>query len=617
MRVPTNYFFWLFTALSVLASLSPPSRAAAAALPDDPAAGVAAVGVPDENVPYGVAASWLLGHRLLAEGRTADALPLLHQAYRAQPEAAAIALDFQAALAAEGYVRDALTIMDKLVADHPDSASFRLRRSSLLARSGSEGDALAELRSLRADGADSPSLLVAEATLLVQGDKADRALDLLRGGIARFPEAAADLYLEMAGILQRGDRAADLADLMGEATMAAPERASLWMVRLRALAASGRWDEAAAVARDADRRFGDRGGSFGEPNDHPGAEDGLPADSFIVELADLHARGQRVDQAIALLLPLSESGELGLEPTLWLGRMLLGTGRKADGLALADRAVAAWPDAARARYLKGRVAELGEDWHEALLWYRRAAEAGPDDAEIRLACIRALLVAREKQPAVAAATALAERKRELGEHCTAAAALVPEQDTGGQMILAYGFRAAGDLMRAAERFAQAATDEQLRLGALIQKSLCHDDLGQEVEAREDLERLRREFPDNAEVANTLGYYLAEKGVDLERAEAMIRQALVADPGNGAYLDSLGWVLYRRGSFEGALDHLVQAVNVLPEDPVILEHLGMVLKASGRRQEALDMLRRALSFGGDRGRLDAVIAELEAAGTVQR
>lgn len=620
MRVPLIPAAWILALLAGAALPPATAPAGAAALPDDPAEGAAAVGVPDENVPYGVAASWLLGHRLLAEGRTADALPLLHQAYRAQPEATAIALDFQSALAAEGYVRDALVVIDKLVADHPDSTSFRLRRSALLARSGDNADALAELRRLREDGADAPSLLVAEAALLDQDGKTDRAMDLLRGGLARFPADAADLYLEMAGILQRADRSQDLADLMLEATAAAPERAALWLVRLRALAAAGHWDEAAAVAREADRRFAGAGAAepgadgTGEPGDSP---TGLPADSFTVELADLHARAQRVDQAIALLLPLSRSGELGLDPSLWLGRMLLGTGRAADGAALAERVLAAWPHDARALHLRGRVAELAEDWPEALRWYRQAVSADPDNGEARLACIRALLVAREKLPAAEAAASLAARKREIGEHCTAAAALVPERDTGGQMILGYGFRAAGDLMRAAERFAQAATDEDLRLGALIQKSLCHDELGQDVEAREDLERLRREFPDNAEVANSLGYFLAEKGVDLVRAEAMIRQALAADPGNGAYLDSLGWVLYRQGRFEGALDHLIQAVNVLPEDPVILEHLGMVLKASGRGQEAHDMLRRALSFGGDRQRLEATLAELEKAGAVRR
>ncbi|MBK7188257.1 MAG: tetratricopeptide repeat protein [bacterium] len=605
--------------LAVFGLALSPRPSSAAALPDDPAGGAAAVAVPDENVPYGVAASWLLGHRLLAEGRTADALPLLHQAYRSQPEATAIALDFQAALAAEGYLRDALTVMDKLVLDFPDSTSFRLRRSSLLARSGNDAGALADLRQLRAQGDESLALLVAEAALLDEGGKTDRALELLREGVARSPEAAGDLYLEMAGILQRRSRTAELAPLMAEAIAVAPDRPALWLVRLRALAAEGHDTEAAAAAREADLRFGTGAATpgFGDGESAVDTGEDLPADSFVVELADFYARQQKVDKAIALLLPMSERGELQLNPSLWLGRMLLGTGQEAAGSALVERMLARWPEAARAWFLKGKVAENGEDWNAALRWYRKAVELGPDDGEVRLACIRALLVAREKQPAGAAEAALAERRRELMDHCVAAAALIQEQDTGGHMILGYGFRAAGDLMRAAENFGLAAADEELRLGALIQKSLCHDDLGEDTEAREDLERLRREFPDNAEVANTLGYFLAEKALDLDRAEQMVRQALAADPGNGAYLDSLGWVLYRQGRFEGALDYLIQAVNVLPEDPVILEHLGMVLKASGQRDQAVDVLRRALSFGGDAERLKGVLRELEPAAAGKR
>jgi tetratricopeptide (TPR) repeat protein len=292
--------------------------------------------------------------------------------------------------------------------------------------------------------------------------------------------------------------------------------------------------------------------------------------------------------------------------------MLLGTDRLDEGAALVERVLARWPDAARGWFLKGKMAEASGDWEDALTQYRRAVDLGPDDGEIRLSLIRAMLVAREKEPTGRdAAAVLAERRRELADHCMNAAALVPEQDSGGRMILGYGFRAAGDLMRAAENFEMAALDEDLRLGALIQKSLCHDELGQDDEARDDLERLRREFPDDAEVANSLGYYLAEKAVDLDRAEKLVRQALAADPGNGAYLDSLGWVLYRQGRFEGALDTLIQAVNVLPEDPVILEHLGMTLKAGGQPTEALDVLRRALGLGADAERVHAVIREIEA------
>lgn len=599
-----------------------PSLSTAAVAPDDPAAGAATVLIPDENVPYGVAASWLLGHQLLAEGRTADALPLLHQAYRAQPDVMSIALDFQAALAIEGYARDAVTVMDKLVLDYPDSTSFRLRRSELLARSGNEDGAMADLRELRQQGDDSPAVVAAEARLLDAAGKSDHALVLLRDGVARFPDAAGDLYLEMAGILQRQDRIAEMAPLMAEAIAASPDRPALWLVHLRALAAAGLDNEAAAVAVEADRRFAtgirSDGPGAGESDSRAPASEGLPADSFVVELADHYARQQRVDKAIALLQPLSERGELPLSPSLWLGRMLLGTGKQAAGAALVERVLARWPDAARGWFLKGKVAEAGSDWETALGLYRRAVELGPDDGEIRLSCIRAMLVAGETKLADRdAGAALAERRRELAQHCMHAAGLVPEQDSGGRMILGYGFRAAGDLTRAAENFAKAALDDDLRLAALIQKSLCHDDLGEDAEARDDLERLQAEFPDNAEVANTLGYYLAEKAVDLDRAETLVRQALAKDPGNGAYLDSLGWILYRQGRYEGALNTLIQAVNVLPEDPVILEHLGMALKAGGQPAEALDVLRRALGFGADTDRVQAVVRELEAGGTAGR
>lgn len=607
----------LLLALCGLALLTLP--AAAAVLPEDPATATASVGEPDEDVPYGIAASWLLGHRLLEEGRPADALPLLHQAYRAQPGVTAIALDFQAALTAEGYVRDALTVMDQLVLDNPDSTSFRLRRSALLARSGKRDDAMADLKQLRAKGDNSLGLLLAEAALLDAGGQSDRALDELREGLARFPEAAGDLYLEMAGILQRRDRNADLVPLSAEAVAAEPDRPALWLVRIRALAVAGHDDEALAAALEADKRFGTGGaGTPGEDQVEGGGAEDQQGDSFVVELADLHARSQHVDKAIALLEPLSEHGELALNPSLWLGRMLLGTGHLDEGAALVARVLARWPEAARGWFLKGRVAELKEDWPTALTHYRKAVELEPNDGELRLACVRALLIVRDKTPPGGDATALlAERKRELSYNCGAAAALVPSEDAGGRMILGYGFRAAGDLTRAAENFALAAADKDLHLNALLQKSLCHDEAGQDAEARDDLEQLRREYPDNAEVANSLGYYLAEKAVDLDRAEKMIRQALVADTGNGAYLDSLGWVLYRQGRFEDALDALIQAVNVLPEDPVILEHLGMALKAAGKPVEAAEALRRALGFGGDAKRLQTALKDLEARAAPKR
>ena len=75
---------------------------------------------------------------------------------------------------------------------------------------------------------------------------------------------------------------------------------------------------------------------------------------------------------------------------------------------------------------------------------------------------------------------------------------------------------------------------------------------------------------------------------------------------------MGWVMYRNGRYEESFDYLIQAVNVLPDDPVILEHLGVVLMNLEQNAEALDVLERALNLGGDPERIGALITTVKSA-----
>jgi tetratricopeptide (TPR) repeat protein len=91
----------------------------------------------------------------------------------------------------------------------------------------------------------------------------------------------------------------------------------------------------------------------------------------------------------------------------------------------------------------------------------------------------------------------------------------------------------------------------------------------------ELEILLKKDPDDAGVNNDLGYLYADQGKNLEQAEAMIRKAVEADPTNFAYLDSLGWVLFKRGKIKEALSPLEKAA-MDPRggsDPTIQDHLG--------------------------------------------
>jgi len=91
------------------------------------------------------------------------------------------------------------------------------------------------------------------------------------------------------------------------------------------------------------------------------------------------------------------------------------------------------------------------------------------------------------------------------------------------------------------------------------------------------------------ISNDLGYTWADAGVKLDLAEQMIRFALGERPREPAYLDSFGWLLYKKGQFDCAREYLLRATR-LPDgdDPTIYEHLGDAAWRCGRR----DLARRS-------------------------
>jgi tetratricopeptide (TPR) repeat protein len=109
-------------------------------------------------------------------------------------------------------------------------------------------------------------------------------------------------------------------------------------------------------------------------------------------------------------------------------------------------------------------------------------------------------------------------------------------------------------------------------------------------AEEQLLLLLQQDPNDVTANNDLGYIWADQGKNLEEAERMIRKAIDLDreqkkggagvgqdPENAAYLDSLGWVLFRRGRLDDALLWMEKAAGMSDgaDDPVVWDHLGDV------------------------------------------
>jgi Flp pilus assembly protein TadD len=100
----------------------------------------------------------------------------------------------------------------------------------------------------------------------------------------------------------------------------------------------------------------------------------------------------------------------------------------------------------------------------------------------------------------------------------------------------------------------------------------------------DLRRVLELKPDDANAMNALGYTLADRTENKTEALELIQKALTLKPGEPAIIDSLGWVQYRLGNLDEALEQLRRAYDKQP-DAEIAAHLGEVLWVSGQKDEA--------------------------------
>ncbi len=99
--------------------------------------------------------------------------------------------------------------------------------------------------------------------------------------------------------------------------------------------------------------------------------------------------------------------------------------------------------------------------------------------------------------------------------------------------------------------------------------------------------------------NDLGYLWADSGLNVDKAEKLVRIAVGEAPRRSAYLDSLGWVLYKKGDFSGASKYLKRANELLDTpDAVITEHYGDALYRAGDKAAAVEQWKKALKAISD-------------------
>ncbi|WP_162916352.1 tetratricopeptide repeat protein [Cohaesibacter haloalkalitolerans] len=127
---------------------------------------------------------------------------------------------------------------------------------------------------------------------------------------------------------------------------------------------------------------------------------------------------------------------------------------------------------------------------------------------------------------------------------------------------------------------------------------AYDQLKDWPNTEKDMQSALKLFPNQPTVLNYLGYSWVDRGIHLDKAIEMIRQAVALRPFDGFFVDSLGWAHYRLKQYEEAVNFLERAVELRPEDPTITDHLGDAYWRVGRKNEATFQWQRVKTMQPD-------------------
>lgn len=114
-------------------------------------------------------------------------------------------------------------------------------------------------------------------------------------------------------------------------------------------------------------------------------------------------------------------------------------------------------------------------------------------------------------------------------------------------------------------------------------------------AEATLREILKASPGNPIALNNLGYFLLERNERFNEALGLIQKALVVEPDNPSYLDSLGWAYFKLGKYAEAEKYLLEAGRLDTDSSTIQEHIGDVYQKQNKLPAAKTAWEKALSL----------------------
>ena len=150
-----------------------------------------------------------------------------------------------------------------------------------------------------------------------------------------------------------------------------------------------------------------------------------------------------------------------------------------------------------------------------------------------------------------------------------------------------------DIEKAENYFSQALEQDSTNLDLYLNVAQFYNEHKLFEQEIATLEQGVQFFPENADLLNWLGYSLTEHNIHLEEAQIMLEKAVELAPDNIYIWDSLGWVYYKLGLYQKALNAMRLLIDADVDDSVICYHLGVIYWKNGMIDKAKELLQRSI------------------------
>ncbi len=130
-----------------------------------------------------------------------------------------------------------------------------------------------------------------------------------------------------------------------------------------------------------------------------------------------------------------------------------------------------------------------------------------------------------------------------------------------------------DLNKAIETINLAENKFPKNAQVIFYKGTLQDKMNLKDQMISSMKKVLEIESDHVQAMNYLAFSWAEMNKELELAEKYARTAVAKEKNDAFILDTLGWVLFKKGQFKEATEVLEKAHNLQPSVGIIAEHLG--------------------------------------------